>query len=50
VAAREVTAGQLWQIGLTISAVVLLNVAGIILRRVGPASRCTASGRHTGSG
>ena len=30
VAAREVTAGQLWQIGLTISAVVLLNVAGII--------------------
>ena len=35
VAAREVTAGQLWQIGLTISAVVLLNVAGIILRRVG---------------
>ena len=35
IAARAVSAGQLWQIGLTISAVVLLNVAGIVLRRVG---------------
>ncbi|MEI2650351.1 MAG: ABC transporter transmembrane domain-containing protein [Dermatophilaceae bacterium] len=35
VAARSVTPGQLWQIGLTIAGVVLLNVCGIILRRVG---------------
>ncbi len=35
VGARAVSTGQLWQIGLTISAVVLLNVVGIVLRRVG---------------
>ncbi|HEX7538253.1 MAG TPA: ABC transporter ATP-binding protein [Dermatophilaceae bacterium] len=34
VAARQVTAGQLWQAGLMISAVVLLNVVGIVVRRI----------------
>jgi ABC-type multidrug transport system fused ATPase/permease subunit len=34
VTARQVTAGQLWQAGLMISAVVLLNVVGIVVRRI----------------
>ncbi|HET7476786.1 MAG TPA: ABC transporter ATP-binding protein [Dermatophilaceae bacterium] len=34
VRARQVTAGQLWQAGLLMAGVVLLNVAGIITRRV----------------
>ena len=34
VAAREVSAGQLWRAGLLLSAVVLLNVIGIVVRRI----------------
>jgi len=34
IAAREVSAAQLWRAGLMLSAVVLLNVAGIVVRRV----------------
>ena len=32
---RSVTPGALWQVGLTVAGVVLLNVIGIVLRRVG---------------
>ena len=35
---RSVTPGALWQVGLTVAGVVLLNVIGIVLRRVG--ARC----------
>jgi ATP-binding cassette subfamily B protein len=34
VSARHVTAGQLWWAGLTLTAVVLLNVVGIMVRRI----------------
>jgi ABC-type multidrug transport system fused ATPase/permease subunit len=34
ITARHVSAGQLWQAGLMLSAVVVLNVIGIVLRRI----------------
>ena len=34
ITARQVTAGQLWSAGLMITAVVLLNVVGIVVRRI----------------
>ena len=34
IAARQVTAGQLWRAGLMLSGVVLLNVVGIVVRRI----------------